>query len=264
VTEAHSPVVRVDRDQAVAWVVLNRPEQINAINDEIRRAVPAFLAELEADPTIRVVVLRGEGPRGFCAGADIKETRPPETSVQVRTRMEGARWIEALDRMTKPVIAAVHGACMGGGLELALACDIRVAAPDTVFALPETGLGLIPGGGGTQRLPRIVGLGHTLDLLLTGERVSAEHALRIGLVTRVTRSNAALYEEVGKLAALIAARPPLAIASAKSAARAAMETSLQIGLERELDLFALLAPSDDRLEAARAFKEKRPPVFTGK
>src|SRR5439155_10271534 len=143
---AQSPAVRVEREGAVGWVVLNRPEQINAINDDIRRGVPAALAELDSDPEVRVIVIRGEGPRGFCAGADIKERRGPETSVQVRRRMENARWIEAHDRTGKPVVAAIHGYCMGGGLELALACDIRYVAPDAVLALPETGLGLIPGG----------------------------------------------------------------------------------------------------------------------
>jgi enoyl-CoA hydratase len=145
-----STTVRIERDGAIGWIVLNRPEQINAINDQIRRGVPAALAELERDAAIRVIVLRGEGPRGFCAGADIKERRGAETSVQVRRRMQGARWIEALDRCEKPVIAAIHGYCMGGGMELALACDIRFLAPGAVLALPETGLGLIPGGGGCR------------------------------------------------------------------------------------------------------------------
>jgi len=255
--------VRIERDGAVGWIVLNRPEQINAINDDIRRGVPAALSDLDADPTVRVIVIRGAGPRGFCAGADIKERRGSETAVQVRRRMEKARWIEALDRTEKPVIAAIHGYCMGGGLELALGCDIRFATPDAVLALPETGLGLIPGGGGTQRLPRVVGPGRALDLLLTNERLSAQDAHRIGLVTRVAAHPDSLIEEVTVLAQSIARKPPTATQFVKQAARAANQLDLKSGLDLELDLFALLAPMHDVKEAALAFREKRAPRFTG-
>ncbi|UZG46070.1 enoyl-CoA hydratase/isomerase family protein [Caldimonas thermodepolymerans] len=257
------PVVRVEREGAIGWIVLNRPTQINAINDGIRQGVPAALAELDADAAVRVIVIRGEGPRGFCAGADIKERRGPETTVEVRRRMQRSRWIEALDRTEKTVIAAIHGYCMGGGLELALACDIRFASPDALFALPETGLGLIPGGGGTQRLPRVVGYGRALDLLLTNERVTATEALAMGLVTRVSASPESLLADVRALAARIAAKAPVASAYAKRAARAAMELELKAGLDLELDLFAQLAPMQDVKEAALAFKEKRVPQFRG-
>ncbi len=255
--------VRIERDGPIGWVVLNRPEQINAINDGIRRGVPAALADLDADPAIRVIVIRGEGPRGFCAGADIKERRGAENSLQVRRRMDGARWIEAVDRVAKPVVAAIHGYCMGGGLELALACDLRFASPDAVLALPETGLGLIPGGGGTQRLPRLVGPGRALDILLTGKRLDADEARAIGLVTRVASSADALLAEVRQLALLIAAKPPQATAFAKQAANAAGSLDLKSGLDHELDLFALLATMHDVQEAATAFREKRAPRFTG-
>ena len=258
-----NPAVRLVRQGAVGWVVLSRPAQINAINDEVRRGVPEALAQLQADAQVRVIVVRGEGPRGFCAGADIKERRGPETSVQVRRRMEGHRWIEAVDRVAKPVIAAIHGYCMGGGLELALACDIRFLAPGAVLALPETGLGLIPGGGGTQRLPRLVGPGRALDLLLTGERLGAERALAIGLATRVASSDEALLAEVTALATALAAKPPTATLMVKRAARAAGELGLKQGLDLELDLFALLVPMQDVKEAALAFAEKRAPQFSG-
>jgi enoyl-CoA hydratase/carnithine racemase len=260
---AGRPAVRIDRDGAIGWVVLDRPAQINAINDAIRRGVPAALAELEADAAVRVIVIRGEGARGFCAGADIKEGRGPETSVQVRRRMQQARWIEALDRSEKPVIAAIHGYCMGGGLELALACDIRVAAPDAVLALPETGRGLIPGGGGTQRLPRVVGLARALDLLLSNDRVTASQALAMGLVTRVSATTDSLLAEVRALAERIALKPPTATLYVKQAARAAVELELKSGLNLELDLFAQLVPMQDVKEAALAFKEKRAPQFSG-
>jgi enoyl-CoA hydratase len=255
--------VQVELDGPLGWIVLSRPGQINAINDEIRAGVPQALAELDADPSVRVIVFRGAGERGFCAGADIKEKRAPEASIQVRQRMEKKRWIEAIDGIGKPVIAAVHGYCMGGGMELALACDIRFAAPDTVFALPETGLGLIPGGGGTQRLSRVIGPGRALDMLLTGERVLAPEALALGLVTRVSASPATLQDEVRALAQKVAAKPPAASAAVKRAARAALELELKSGLDLELNLFALLAPSGDVKEAALAFSEKRAPIFTG-
>ncbi len=260
---AAGAAVRVERDDAIGWIVLNRPGQVNAINDDIRHGVPSALEALEADAAIRVIVIRGEGPRGFCAGADIKERRGAETSVQVRRRMQGSRWIEALDRTEKPVIAAIHGYCMGGGLELALACDIRFLAPGAILALPETGLGLIPGGGGTQRLPRVVGPGRALDLLLTGDRVTASQALAMGLATRVASSDEALVGDVTTLARAIAAKPPTATLFVKQAARAAVEMDLKRGLDLELDLFALLVPMHDVREAALAFREKRAPQFTG-
>ena len=255
--------VAVERRAGIGWIVLNRPDQINAINDDIRLGVPGALAELDADPSVRVIVIRGAGARGFCAGADIKERRAAESSVQVRRRMQKSRWIEALDRTEKPVIAAVHGYCMGGGMELALACDLRFAAPDAVFALPETGLGLIPGGGGTQRLGAVVGPGRALDLLLTGDRMNAQQALEIGLITRVAGSAQSLIDEVTALAERIAKKPPTATLFVKQAARAATQLDLKSGLDLELDLFAMLVPMHDVKEAALAFREKRPPCFTG-
>lgn len=256
--------VSIEREAGLGWVVLTRPGQINAINDDIRHGVPQALRELDADPAIRVILIRGAGERGFCAGADIKEKRAPETAIEVRRRMQGARWIEAIDAVQKPVIAAVHGYCMGGGLELALACDIRYAAPDAVFSLPETALGLIPGGGGTQRLARVVGPGRAMDLLLTGERLSAGAARDIGLVTRIASESGALLDEVRAFALRIAARAPAATLSAKRAARSACDLELKQGLDLELDLFAMLKPSEDAREAALAFSEKRPPQFTGR
>jgi enoyl-CoA hydratase len=255
--------VRIQREGGIGWIVLNRPGQVNAINDDIRRGVPLALAELEADPSVCVIVIRGAGERGFCAGADIKESRAAETSLQVRLRMEKARWIEALDAIEKPVIAAIHGYCMGGGLELALACDIRIAAPGAVFSLPETGLGLIPGGGGTQRLTHVVGPGRAMDLLLTGQRLSAVEACAMGLISRVASSDDTLEADARALAACIAAKSPTATLFVKQASRAATRLDLKSGLDLELDLFSLLAPMQDVKEAARAFKEKRAPQFSG-
>jgi enoyl-CoA hydratase/carnithine racemase len=172
-------------------------------------------------------------------------------------------WIEALDAVSKPVIAAIHGFCLGGGAELALACDIRVAARDASFGLPETALGLIPGGGGTQRLPRLVGLSRALDLLLTGDRINAEEAYRIGLVTRLVATREEAVAEAFRLGEHISRRPPMATSYAKEAAREGFDLSLAAGLALEKTLFALLTSTADRIEAAAAFREKRQPSFTG-
>lgn len=255
--------VTLAKDQQTGWIILTRAEQINAINDDIRVGVPQALRLLDSDPAIRVIVIRGDGPRGFCAGADIKEQRPPETAIEIRQRMENNRWIEAVDTISKPVIAAIHGYCMGGGMELALACDIRFAAPDIVMSLPETALGLIPGGGGTQRLPRVVGYAKAMDMVLTGERIRAEEARSLGLVTRVAESADSHLAEVATLARLIGKRPPVATRYVKRAVRASADLELKKGLELEMDLFALLKISEDAKEAAIAFKEKREPDFRG-
>lgn len=259
-----SDVVRIDKQGKVAWLVLNRPGQINAVNDAVRRDVPRALALLDANPDVGVIVIRGEGPRGFCAGADVKETRNPESSAEVRKRMERTRWIEGPENTIKPVIAAIHGACMGGGMELALACDIRIASPDAKFALPEVDLGLIPGGGGTQRIGRLIGTGRALDLILSADRLTAQAAYDIGLITRLAASSETLLDETFALAQRIAAKPPLALAAAKRAVRRAFDLELQAGLAMELDMFAHLAPTNDRQEAARAFIEKRTAVFHGR
>ena len=256
-------VVQIERVNGVGWIILDRPGQINAINPDLRRETTQALELLDNDPAIGVVAIRGAGERGFCAGADIKSQSDASSLPALRDGMTPG-WIEILDQVRKPVIAAVHGYCLGGGLEIAMACDIRMAAPNAVFGLPETGLGLIPGGGGTQRLPRIVGLGPALDLLLSGDRIDAAEALRIGLVSRLSASGDSLVEEVQALAQRIASKPATATAYAKEAARDGLELDLRAGLKLEKDLFVLLMSTEDRKEAAAAFKEKRAPLFTGR
>ncbi len=249
--------ILVERRNGVGWVTLNRPQAINAINEAVRREVPAALFAFDEDPEVRVIVLRGAGPRGFCAGADLKEERPPPDLAAPRTRPTSANWIQSFDHVSKPLIAAIHGYCLGGGLEIALACDIRIASPDAVFALPETGLGLIPGGGGTQRLPRIIGLGRALDLLISGERIDAAEAYRIGLVTRLAASAEALESDATRLAEHIAQRPPIATRFAKEAARLGTELETSAGMRLEKDLFSMLLTTRERQEAAAAFRQKR-------
>ncbi len=261
--DVEQPVI-LEREGAVGRIFLNRPERINAINDGIRHGLPAALRQLERDEDIRIIVIAGNGSKGFCAGADILEIRPAETPIDAHRRMAAAPWIQAFGHVTKPIIAAIHGACMGGGFEIALACDIRMASADALFALPETGLGLIPGAGGTQRLPRLIGVGRALDMMLSNERVGAEEALRLGIVTRLAATREELLDQAHALALQIAAKPPTATAFLRRAVKASEELSLDEGLALERDLFALLLVTEDRIEAARAFQEKRVPNFRGR
>ena len=217
-------------------------------------------ASLSADkPPLRVLIA---APRGFCAGADIKETRGAETASELRARLVRQDYAGAIEACGKPVIAAIHGFCMGAGMEMALACDIRIASEDALFALPETGLGLIPGAGGTQRLPRLVGPGQAMHIILTGERVPAPRALAMGLVSDVTAPGA-LLDRARELAGRIAGKAPLATAYARESVRAAGRMPLADGLEFERSLFAILSQTGDKAEAAQAFREKRAPVFRG-
>lgn len=253
----------VTRQGGVGVITLNRPAKMNAINDAIRAGLPAALDALDADPEIHVIVVHGGEGRGFCAGADITEKRAPRSPVATRRNLMAASWIDAFDRCATPTIAAVHGFCMGGGLEIALACDIRIASPDAVFSLPETNLGLIPGAGGTQRLPRLIGLARALDLLITGDRIDTAEAYRIGLVTRQAASRDTLLEDALALAERIAARAPAATLYVKEAARSGADLPLAAGMALERSLFSLLTGTADKAEAARAFAEKRKPNFTG-
>lgn len=257
------PSLKIHRQAGVCTITLDRPEVGNAINEDIRRGLPTLLEQLDEDPGCAAVVLTGAGAKGFCVGADIKESRPIGHPVAERRRLNGNPWIDRVARTRKPLIAAIDGYCLGGGLELALACDIRLATTAAQFGLPETGLGLIPGGGGTQRLSRLVGLGWALDLILSGERIDAAQALRIGLITRMVDEPQGLLPAAEALATRLAARPPAALAFAKEATRQGLEMSLSDGLQLEKSLFAMLMTTEDRAEAARAFKEKRPPHFSG-
>jgi enoyl-CoA hydratase/carnithine racemase len=258
-----SEVVQLESADRVAWITLNRPEAMNALSVAMRVALPRAIREAEADPDVRVVVLRGAGERAFCAGADIKEFVEVPSPPEYRQQRAHDSWIRPFDEARKPILASIHGVCLGGGLEIALACDIRIAAEDALFGLPETGLGIMTGVGGSQRLPRVVGMGAALDMILTGERISAARAREIGLVTRLV-PRAELHAATAALAAQLAARPPMAMAFAKEAVRSALDLPLRDGMRLEVDLITLLLNTEDRLEAARAFREKRQPRFSGR
>ncbi len=255
--------VRYETVGRTACVTLNRPEAINAINGAVRDQLTSALQRANADPEIRVVLLTGAGERGFCAGADVTEFTPPDSLFDVRDGKHGAQWIDALADSPKPTIAAIHGYCLGGGLEMALACDFRVAAEGAVFALPEVSLGIIPGAGGTQRLPRVVGTGHALSMILTGSRIDAVRALQIGLIGELVPLED--LESAGlALAARISELAPRAVSAAKEAVLRGIDMPLHDGLRLEADLSTLLYSTEDRIEGAAAFRDRRQAEYRGR
>lgn len=253
--ESEEPI-QVDRTAGIGWIRLNRPRQINALSLALRSDFCAALAALQSDRDVRVIVISGNGDRGFCAGADIKEFAEVQSLTEARQARAAVSWSGAMERVTKPIIAAIHGYCLGGGLEIALGCDIRVASPDAIFGLPEITLGQIPGGGGTQRLARIIGLGRAMDMVLTAERMTAVEAKRCGLVTRVSERRDTLEDDVHALAIGLASRATAALAFAKEATKASTDVDLDSGLRLEGDLFTLLMSTPERMAAAKAFQDK--------
>lgn len=247
---------------AVATIVVNRPEKRNALNAAVRREIVEVLDALRAREDVRVIVFTGAGDRAFVAGADIGEFAE-RTPVEQRAVMEGRRVFDEVAACPKPTIAMINGYAFGGGCELALACDIRIAARSAKLGQPEIRLGILPGGGGTQRLPRLIGAGRALRMILSGEAISAEEAERIGLVDEVVDDDR-LHEAVTSLARQIAAHSPLTLRLAKDAVRAAFETPLSAGLALERELFITAFGSADREEGVRAFLEKRAAEFKGR
>jgi enoyl-CoA hydratase len=254
--------VLVERGAAdgVALVTLNRPEVLNALDYATLGELVEAIEALDADPAIRCVVVTGAG-RAFAAGADIKEMADA-TPVTLTVANHFARW-ERLRRIRTPLIAAVRGFALGGGCELAMACDMVVAADDAVFGQPEIKLGIMPGAGGTQRLTRALGKAKAMELILTGRNLSAAEAEARGLVSRVVAREETLNAAVA-LAAEVAAMPPLAVRAAKEAVNRAYELSLEAGLEFERRNFFMLFASEDQKEGMRAFIEKRRPEWKGR
>ncbi|HEX7241465.1 MAG TPA: enoyl-CoA hydratase-related protein [Longimicrobiaceae bacterium] len=254
--------ILVDVDGAVATVTVNRPDKRNALNSQVRAETVAALDALRADDAVRVVVFTGAGEKAFVAGADIGEFAE-RTPLEQREAMTGRRVFDEIAAFPKPTIAMINGFCLGGGCELALACDVRVAADSAKLGQPEINLGIIPGGGGTQRLPRVVGMGQAMRLVLSGEIVDAAEALRIGLVD-VVHPAAELRERTMEFARGMAAKSPVALRMAKAAVRAAAEMPLSAGLAYETELFVTCFGSEDKREGVSAFLEKRPAEFRGR
>lgn len=257
------PEVLLERDGPVGVVTLNRPQALNALSLSVMKAVAGGFEDFEMDDSIRVIVLAG-GPRAFAAGADIDELKELTNSGAAQAALENhlARW-DAVGRCRKPVIAAVSGFALGGGCELALACDMIVASETAVFGQPETLIGVMPGAGGTQRLTKAVGKALAMDMILTGRRLSAREALTAGLVSRVVAPEV-LLDEAKKMARGIVKVSPLAAQAAKAAANAAVDRQLEAGLARERAAFYRLFDTQDQKEGMRAFVEKRKPNFSGK
>lgn len=254
--------ILVDRDGPLAFITFNRPKVLNAMNRQTKEEVLAALDELEADEAVRVLIFRGAGEKAFVAGADIKEFEGLRPMEQREDRRK-LHFYERVASFPKPVIAMIGGYCLGGGCELALACDIRTASETSRIGQPEINIGLLPGGGGSQRLPRLVGEGKALQMILTGDMISAGEAKSIGLVEEVFRDDE-LEEKTKELALNIAAKSPVALQLAKEAVRAAARMDLDAGLEYEQTLFSLLFSTEDKEEGVRAFLEKRKPRFTGR
>ena len=252
----------LERRDRVAIVTINRPDKRNALNIKTREEGASVLEELRADDSVGVVVITGAGDKAFVAGADIAEFSG-RTAITQREVMMGRSLFSAIDTFPKPAIAMINGYCLGGGCELALACDIRIASESASFGQPEINLGIIPGGGGTQRLTRLVGEGKAMELILTGEIIDAKTALAIGLVNQVVPADQ-LQAKTMEIANRIADKSPIALRLAKEAVKLASRSNLDEGLRREVDLFALCFSSEDKDEGVRAFLEKRKPVFKGK
>jgi len=253
----------LDRDGGVATITINRPKVLNALNaqtlDELRRAI----LELRHDDAVRAVILTGAGEKSFIAGADINELAT-QTPVSGREHaMSGQHILDLIEQMGKPVIAAINGFALGGGCELAMACTIRIAADTAKLGQPEINLGLIPGYAGTQRLTRIIGRGRALELLLTGDQVTAQEAHRLGLVNRVVPA-ADLMAEAKKLAATLAAKAPVAVKYILEAVHKGVEMPFAQAQVFEATLFGLVASTEDMREGTKAFLEKRKAEFKGK
>ncbi len=255
-------LVRAETENGVRILTIDRPDKMNALAAAVREALIDALDAAEADDETRVVVITGAGEKAFVAGADIGEFAG-RSPVDQRRAMASPTLFDRVWDCPKPVIAMINGYCLGGGCELALACDLRIAADTARLGQPEIRLGIIPGGGGTQRLPRLVGYGKALQLILSGEMIDAVTAYEIGLLDEVVPAGE-LRERTLEIAAPIAAKSPVTLAIAKRAVRLAMETPLSAGLEQERDLFALAFSTEDKEEGVAAFLEKRDPEWTGR
>jgi methylglutaconyl-CoA hydratase len=256
--------VEVERRGSVAILTMNRPDRMNALSREALFCFGRIGRELAGERELRAIVLTAAGDKAFCAGADLKERRGMDENAvreQVKLYRSELGW---LDKSSVPVIAAINGVALGGGLELALLCDLRVAAEHALLGLPETTIGIIPGAGGTQRLPRVIGEARAKELILLGRRVDAREALAIGLVNRVTPSGSHVLDDTLEWIRPIAQGAPIALAAALGAIDASFDLSLGHGLELERVFYDECLRSEDRVEALQAFAEKRKPVFQGR
>jgi len=257
-----SELILTENRDGVFLLTLNRPQSMNSLNRELLVALAEEVKAIAFDPAVRVVVITGAGEKAFCSGADLKE-RATMTPVEVKQYIFNIRnTFTMVENLPKPVIAAVNGFAFGGGTELAMASDIRIAAPNAVMGLTETSLGIIPGAGGTQRLARLVGKGKAKELIFMAQRLKATEALEIGLVNRVA-AEGQLLDEALEMAGKIKQNAPIALEMAKYAINYGSEIDLGSGLALESNCYAVTIPTKDRQEGLLAFREKRKPVYTG-
>jgi enoyl-CoA hydratase/carnithine racemase len=256
-------ILVTERRGQVAEITLNRPAVMNSINFDMLEALKATIAEIRFDSDVRVVIITGAGERAFCSGADLKERATLSPNQVKRYIFTIRNLFTEIEQLNKPVIAAINGVALGGGTELALAADIRIASESATMGLTETRLAIIPGAGGTQRLPRLVGKGKAKELIFTGRRISAAEALSIGLVNAVS-SPGDLQDTCRAMAAEIREAGPVAIEQAKYAINHGTETDLSTGLAIESNAYWVCIPTEDRLEGLAAFREKRKPVYRGR
>lgn len=252
-----------EKKEQVATITLNRPEFMNALNTPLLTELKEVLDAAEADPEVRVIVLAGAGSKAFCAGADIAELREKDPG----EAREWARWVQSilasLAEMRKPVIAKIQGFCLGGGLELAMACDFRIATETAIFGQPEVNLAIIPGGGGTQRLPRLIGKTKAMEVLMTGEQLDAAEALRLRLVNTVVPADE-LDRAIDALIKKLLSKSPVTLSILKDVVNKGIEMDLMQALEYEADCFEAVLKTEDAREGLKAFVEKRKPEFKGK
>lgn len=254
--------VLVAMDHHIATIYFNRPENLNALNTQMAKDLVTVLDNLAADSQVWLAILTGKGEKSFCAGADLKERKDMSKEEMGRQRELFVKAFKGVSTFPKPLIGAVNGYAFGGGFEFALGCDIIYAADNALFSLPEVGLGIIPGGGGTQNLPRLVGPALAKELIFTGRRLSAAHAQQLGIVRQVT-APAELLTAANALAADIVKNSPKALWQAKKAINFGLDVDLSTGFSLEAECYNVCLNSADRDEGLRAFNEKRKPVFTG-
>jgi len=254
--------VLVDKQENIATVTISRPQVLNALNDETISELIHCFSELQKDAKIIVIILTGSGEKAFVSGADINELKVADSFGGVKKSLKGEELLFLMENMDKVVIGAINGYALGGGCELALGCDIRIASENAKLGLPEVSLGVIPGYGGTQRLPRLVGLGKAKELIFTGDLVDAQESLRIGLVEKVVPLQDLLLT-CKNLAAKIVTKGPLAIKIAKKCINLSLDVDLKTGCDYEATQFGIICSSQDKVEGTSAFLEKRKPNFTG-
>lgn len=254
--------ITVEISDNVAVLTINRPDKLNSLNIKVHSEGVDALDKLRVDDSVRVLVVTGAGPKSFIAGADISEFEG-KTPITQRGLFQERTFFNTIDTFPKPVIAMINGFCLGGGNELALACDLRICSENARFSQPEINLGIMPGGGGTQRLAHLIGEGRAMELILTGDMIDAETALKFGLVNQMHPAED-LEAKTMELAKKIAEKAPVALQLCKEAVKFASRSNLDEGLRREVDLFAICFSTEDKQEGVTAFLEKRKPEFKGR